>query len=78
MEVTVEGSTPLNPVNAMLSFIYAMLSNDVASSLESVGLDAYAGFMHTDRPGRISLALPQRAEPYSIPFLYFLAFLPLI
>lgn len=48
---------PLNPVNAMLSFIYAMLSNDVASSLESVGLDAYAGFMHTDRPGRISLAL---------------------
>jgi CRISPR-associated protein Cas1 len=48
---------PLNSVNAMLSFIYSILSNDVASALESVGLDAYAGFMHTDRPGRISLAL---------------------
>lgn len=48
---------PLNSINAMLSYIYAILSNDVASALESVGLDAYAGFMHTDRPGRISLAL---------------------
>lgn len=48
---------PLNPVNAMLSYTYSILSNDVASALESVGLDAYAGFMHTDRPGRISLAL---------------------
>lgn len=48
---------PLNPINAMLSYIYSILSNDVASSLESVGLDAYAGIMHTDRPGRISLAL---------------------
>ena len=48
---------PLDPVNAMLSFVYSVLSNDVASALESVGLDAYAGFMHTDRPGRISLAL---------------------
>lgn len=48
---------PLNPINAMLSYIYSILSNDMASALESVGLDAYAGFMHTDRPGRISLAL---------------------
>lgn len=48
---------PLNPINAVLSYIYSILSNDVASALESVGLDAYAGFMHTDRPGRISLAL---------------------
>lgn len=48
---------PLNPVNAMLSYMYSILSNDIASSLESVGLDSYAGFMHTDRPGRISLAL---------------------
>lgn len=48
---------PLDPINAMLSYIYTILSNDVASALESVGLDAYAGFMHTDRPGRISLAL---------------------
>lgn len=48
---------PLNPVNALLSYVYSILSNEVASALESVGLDAYVGFMHTDRPGRISLAL---------------------
>ncbi|WP_196595959.1 type I-C CRISPR-associated endonuclease Cas1c [Pectinatus frisingensis] len=48
---------PLNRVNAVLSFLYAVLSNDIASCLETVGLDAYAGFMHTDRPGRVSLAL---------------------
>lgn len=48
---------PLNPVNAMLSYVYAILSNEVASAIESVGLDPYVGFMHTDRPGRISLAL---------------------
>lgn len=48
---------PLTRVNALLSFLYAVLSNDIASALETVGLDAYAGFMHVDRPGRISLAL---------------------
>lgn len=48
---------PLDRVNALLSFLYAVLSNDIASSLETVGLDAYAGFMHVDRPGRVSLAL---------------------
>ena len=48
---------PLDPINAILSYMYSILSNEVASALESVGLDAYAGFMHTDRPGRISLAL---------------------
>jgi CRISPR-associated protein Cas1 len=53
---------PLNPINAMLSYIYSILSNDVASALESVGLDAYAGFMHSDRPGRVSLALDLMEE----------------
>lgn len=48
---------PLNPINALLSYTYSILANEVASALESVGLDAYAGFMHTDRPGRVSLAL---------------------
>ena len=48
---------PLDNVNAMLSFAYSLLGNDCASALESVGLDAYVGFMHTDRPGRESLAL---------------------
>lgn len=48
---------PLDPFNAMLSFVYVLLANDCAAALESVGLDAYVGFMHTDRPGRASLAL---------------------
>ena len=46
----------------MLSFIYTLLSNEVASALESVGLDPYVGFMHTLRPGRMSLALDMMEE----------------
>ncbi|MEB9736973.1 type I-C CRISPR-associated endonuclease Cas1c (plasmid) [Bacillus cereus] len=48
---------PLDNVNAMLSFAYTLLANDMTSALESVGLDAYVGFLHRDRPGRVSLAL---------------------
>ena len=48
---------PLDRVNAMLSFAYSLLAHDCASALESVGLDAYVGFLHRDRPGRESLAL---------------------
>lgn len=53
---------PLDPVNAMLSFAYSLLAHDCASALESVGLDAYVGFMHRDRPGRESLALDLMEE----------------
>lgn len=53
---------PLDNVNAMLSFAYSLLGNDCASALESVGLDAYVGFMHRDRPGRSSLALDLMEE----------------
>jgi len=48
---------PLDNVNAMLSFAYTLLAHDVAAALETVGLDPYVGFLHRDRPGRISLAL---------------------
>lgn len=48
---------PRDPVNAMLSFMYTILSNECSSALESVGLDPYVGLMHTLRPGRASLAL---------------------
>jgi CRISPR-associated protein Cas1 len=48
---------PLDRVNALLSFIYTILSNDIAAALTSVGLDSYVGFLHRDRPGRRSLAL---------------------
>lgn len=53
---------PLDPVNALLSFAYALLSNDCAAALESVGLDSYVGFLHRDRPGRSSLALDLMEE----------------
>ena len=53
---------PLDKVNAMLSFAYTMLANEVGAALESVGLDAYVGFLHRDRPGRISLALDLMEE----------------
>ena len=53
---------PLDNVNAMLSFAYSLLSHDCASALESVGLDAYVGFLHRDRPGRASLALDLMEE----------------
>lgn len=48
---------PLDNMNAMLSFVYTLLTHDTASALETVGLDSYVGFLHTDRPGRVSLAL---------------------
>lgn len=48
---------PLDPVNAILSFLYAIIANDVRSALETVGLDPQVGFLHKIRPGRPSLAL---------------------
>ncbi len=48
---------PMDSVNALLSFAYSLLTGMCSSALCSVGLDPYVGFMHTDRPGRRSLAL---------------------
>lgn len=47
---------PLDPVNAMLSFVYTLLTSEFAAALETVGLDSYIGFCHTLRSGRSSLA----------------------
>ena len=47
---------PLDPVNAILSFTYTLLTNEYAAALETVGLDSYIGFYHSLRSGRISLA----------------------
>lgn len=47
---------PRDPVNAMLSFVYAILGQDVSAALNGVGLDPQVGYLHTDRPGRDSLA----------------------
>ncbi len=49
-------------MNALLSFLYTLLTHDVASALETVGLDPYVGFLHQDRPGRVSLALDMMEE----------------
>lgn len=57
---------PLDNVNALLSFVYTLLAHDCAAALEGVGLDAYVGFLHRDRPGRISLALDLMEELRSI------------
>ena len=57
---------PLDKMNAILSFIYTLLYNDVYSAVESVGLDPQVGFLHTERPGRMSLVLDLMEEfrPY--------------
>ncbi len=48
---------PLDNMNALLSFLYTLLTHDVTSSLETVGLDPAVGYLHRDRPGRPGLAL---------------------
>lgn len=53
---------PKDAVNAMLSLAYTLLTNDITSALETVGLDPYIGFLHTMRPGRASLALDMVEE----------------
>lgn len=47
---------PLDPVNAVLSFVYTLLTSEYAAALETVGLDSYIGFCHSLRSGRASLA----------------------
>lgn len=53
---------PTDNMNALLSFLYTLLTHDVASALEGVGLDPAVGFLHRDRPGRPSLALDMMEE----------------
>lgn len=53
---------PLDPANALLSFVYALLRHDCTSALAAVGLDPAVGYLHADRPGRPSLALDLMEE----------------
>ena len=53
---------PLDNVNALLSFCYTLLTSMMTAALETVGLDPCVGFMHSDRPGRYSLALDLMEE----------------
>ena len=53
---------PRDRVNAVLSFLYALVRAECTAALESVGLDPQVGFLHTLRPGRPSLALDLMEE----------------
>lgn len=54
---------PADPVNAMLSLAYAMLTRHVTIAVAAVGLDPYRGFYHAPRYGRPALAL-DLMEPF--------------
>jgi CRISPR-associated protein Cas1 len=58
---------PLDPVNAVLSLLYALLTQDCRAACETHGLDPQMGFLHRDRPGRMSLAL-DLMEEFRAPF----------
>ena len=53
---------PLDPLNALLSFLYTILAHDCETALEGIGLDPQVGFLHALRPGRPSLALDLMEE----------------
>ena len=53
---------PLDPINALLSFLYTLLAHDARAACEACGLDAAVGFLHRDRPGRPGLALDLMEE----------------
>lgn len=57
---------PTDPINSLLSFSYVLLAADCRHALETVGLDAFVGFLHRDRPGRVSLALDLMEELRSV------------
>ena len=57
----------MDRTNALLSFAYSLMTGMCTSALSAVGLDPYVGFMHTDRPGRRSLAL-DLVEEFRAPF----------
>lgn len=48
---------PLDPVNALLSFVYGLLTKDLTTVAFSVGFDPYLGLMHRPKFGRPALAL---------------------
>lgn len=53
---------PRDAINAVLSFLYALAALDARAACETHGLDPQMGFLHRDRPGRMSLALDLMEE----------------
>lgn len=57
---------PTDPINALMSFLYALILNDCVAAAEGVGLDPQMGFLHALRPGRAALALDLMEELRSV------------
>jgi CRISPR-associated protein Cas1 len=53
---------PLDPLNSLLGFAYALILHDCCSALAAAGLDPSVGFLHADRPGKPSLGLDLMEE----------------
>jgi len=53
---------PRDRVNCLLSFLYALVRHDCMAALTSIGLDAFVGFLHVERPNRPALALDLMEE----------------
>jgi CRISPR-associated protein Cas1 len=53
---------PLDAMNALLSFCYALLAHDCSAACQGAGLDPAVGYLHVDRPGRPGLALDLMEE----------------
>src|SRR5262249_39642880 len=53
---------PLDLINCLLSFIYALLRNDCIAALTATGLDPFVGYLHASRPNRPALALDLMEE----------------
>lgn len=53
---------PLDNINCLLSFLYALLLHDCTAALTATGMDAFVGFLHSERPNRPSLSLDLMEE----------------
>ncbi len=53
---------PMDPTNAVLSFLYSVLASECGSAAQGVGLDSQVGFLHVEKPGRPALSLDLMEE----------------
>lgn len=60
------GRGAVDPVNSLLNYGYGILRKQVESAIVMAGLDPYAGFIHSDRPGKPSLIFDLMEEFRSV------------
>jgi len=53
---------PLDRINCLLSFLYALVRHDCIAALTATGLDPFVGYLHAERPNRPALALDLMEE----------------